>query len=85
MTTTSPGETGRSEPAISLLAARGGRSAAGVVSLDDGNGHGTLLESIRVLALDDTLSLVQRSLDFDVDDVEGVIAGWIACTPRPTR
>lgn len=54
------------------LAVRGERFAALAVTIDYGNGM--LRETIHVVALDATLSLVQRGLDFDVDDVDGALA-----------
>ena len=45
---------------------------AGTIRLDFGNGW--LRESVIVLALDVTLSLVQRVVEFDLDDVDGAMA-----------
>jgi hypothetical protein len=55
-----------------ILAVRGERYAAVVFQIDYGNGM--LFESIHVLALDATLNLVQRQVDFDRDDVDGATA-----------
>ena len=64
---------GRPEFAVTqILAVRGDRFVAARVRLDYGNGM--LFESIHVLALDATLSLSQREVDFDLDDVDGAIA-----------
>jgi hypothetical protein len=68
-------ETGAGRPQFvvrEILGVRGDRFAAGVVDLDYGNGM--MFESIHVIGLDDTLSLMYRSLDFDVDDIDGAIA-----------
>jgi hypothetical protein len=54
------------------LAVRGERFAAVAVQTDFGNGM--LLETINVIGLDATLSLVQRQVQFDRDDVDGAIA-----------
>ena len=64
-------ETGVGQPRLQheILGVRGERFAAAVVTLDYGNGM--LFESIHLLALDAALRLVQRVVDFDVDDVEG--------------
>lgn len=51
---------------------RGERFAAIVLQIDYGNGMVT--ESIHAFGLDATLSLVQRDIDFDLDDVEGAVA-----------
>jgi hypothetical protein len=55
-----------------ILGVRGERFAAAAVTLDYGNGM--LFESIHLLALDATLTLVQRNVDFDIDDIEGANA-----------
>lgn len=57
---------------LETLAVRGERFAAIVLQIDYGNGMVT--ESIHVFGLDATLSLVQRDIDFDLDDVDGAIA-----------
>jgi hypothetical protein len=54
------------------LAVRGERFAALAVRIDYGNGM--LFESIHAIALDPTLNLLQRSFDFDRDDLDGAIA-----------
>jgi hypothetical protein len=51
---------------------RGKRFTAIVLQIDCGNGMVT--ESIHVFGLDATLSLVQRDVDFDLDDMDGAIA-----------
>ena len=67
-------QTGAGQPRWDLetLAVRGERFAAVVVQIDYGNGMVT--ESIHVVGLDATLTLVQRDVDFDVDDMDGAIA-----------
>jgi hypothetical protein len=55
-----------------ILAVRGERLAVGRAGVDYGNGFTT--ESVQVLQLDATLTLVQRSVHFDVDDLAGAIA-----------
>jgi hypothetical protein len=63
---------GRPEFAFEVLAVRGERFAAVALQVDYGNGMVT--ESIHVVALDATLSVACRGIDFDLDDVEGAIA-----------
>jgi len=67
-------ETGAGEPRFQgeILGVRGERFAAVVVTVDYGNGM--LFESIHLVALDATLSLVQRVIDFDVEDVDSANA-----------
>ena len=67
-------ETGAGRPRFDdeILAVRGERYVAGTIRLDFGNGW--LRESVIVLALDVTLSLVQRVVEFDLDDVDGAMA-----------
>lgn len=68
-------QTGAGRPAFEVsevLAVRGDRFAAARIRIDYGNGM--LLEAIHVLALDATLRLTQREVDFDLDDVDGAIA-----------
>ena len=67
-------ETGAGRPRFDdeILAVRGERYVAGMVRLDFGNGW--LRESILVMALDVTLGLVQRVVEFDLDDVDGAMA-----------
>ena len=68
-------QTGAGRPefeVLEILAVRGDRFAAALVRLDYGNGM--LFESIHVLALDATLSLAQREIDFDLDDIDGAMA-----------
>jgi hypothetical protein len=67
-------ETGAGQPRFQheTLAVRGERFALVVVTLDYGNGM--LFESIHLLALDLTMRLVERVIDFDVDDVDGANA-----------
>jgi hypothetical protein len=55
-----------------ILAVRGDRLVAALIRIDYGNGM--LLEAIHVFALDATLRLGQREVDFDHDDVDGAIA-----------
>jgi hypothetical protein len=55
-----------------VVAARGERLAACRAGVDYGNGFMT--ESIQVLELDATLTLVQRVVTFDVDELDGAIA-----------
>ena len=57
---------------LETLAVRGERFAAVAVQTDYGNGM--LRESIDVIGLDATLSMMQRQVDFDRDDVDGAIA-----------
>ena len=57
---------------LEILAVRGERFAAIVLQIDYGNRMVT--ESIHVFGLDATLSLVQRDIDFDLDDVNGAVA-----------
>lgn len=54
------------------LAVRGERFAAVAIQTDYGNGM--LTEYIGVIGLDATLSLMQREVDFDRDDIGGAIA-----------
>jgi hypothetical protein len=67
-------ETGAGRPRfqVEILAVRGDRFAAARLQIDYGNGM--LFESIHVVALDATLSLGQRAVEFDIDDVDGAIA-----------
>jgi hypothetical protein len=67
-------ETGAGRPRFQaeILAVRGDRFAAALLQLDYGNG--SLFESIHVVALDATLSLAQRAVEFDIDDADGAIA-----------
>jgi hypothetical protein len=67
-------ETGAGRPRFQaeILAVRGDRFVAALLQLDYGDG--SLWESIHVWALDATLSLAQRAVDFDIDDVDGAIA-----------
>ena len=72
---TSLWDTGGGEPRFTMhevIAVRGDRIATCRVSADYLNGWTT--ESIQVLELDATLSLLRRDLDFDVDDVDAAIA-----------
>jgi hypothetical protein len=55
-----------------IVAVRGERLAVCRAGVDYGNGWTT--ESIQVLQLDATLTLVQRSVHFDADDLDGAIA-----------
>ena len=57
---------------LETLAVRGERFAAIVLKIDYGNGMVT--ESIHVFGFDATLSLLQRDVDFDLDDVDGAVA-----------
>ncbi len=57
---------------LNVLAVRGERFAAALVCIDYGNGM--LRESIQVLALDASLSLLQRQVDFDTEDIDAAIA-----------
>ena len=54
------------------LAVRGERFAA--VAVQTVYGNGMLLETINVIGLDATLSLRQRQVNFDRDDVDAAIA-----------
>jgi hypothetical protein len=68
-------QTGAGQPEFvvsQILAVRGDRFVAALIRIDYGNGM--LLESAHVLALDATLRLAQREIDFDVDDIDGAIA-----------
>jgi hypothetical protein len=72
---TSLWDTGGGEPRFTMheiLAVRGDRIAACRVSADYPNGWTT--ESIEVLELDASLSLLRRMFDFDHDDVDAAIA-----------
>ena len=66
------GTAGQPRWELETLAVRGERFAAMAVQTDYGNGM--LTETINVNALDATLSLLQRQVDFDRDDVDGAIA-----------
>jgi hypothetical protein len=71
---TSIWDTGGGQPRFTMheiLAVRGDRIAACRVSVDSPNGWTT--ESIQVLELDASLSLVRRMRDFDRDDVDAAI------------
>ena len=57
---------------LETLAVRGEQFAAIVLKIDYGNGMVT--EYIHVFGFDATLSLVQRDVDFDLDDVDGAVA-----------
>ena len=57
---------------LKILAVRGDRFVAGLVRIDYGDGM--LFESIHILALDPTLSLMQREVDFDPQDSDAAIA-----------
>ena len=68
-------DTGAGRPRFTvheILAVRGDRTAACRLSTDYPNGWTT--ESIQVVRLDASLSLMQRKIDFDHDDLEGAIA-----------
>ena len=68
-------DTGAGRPRLTvheILAVRGDRLAACKVEVDYGNGF--LREFIHVLELDASLTLLQRTFDFDVDDVDRAIA-----------
>jgi hypothetical protein len=67
-------QTGAGEPRweSNPLAVRGERFAALAVRVDYGNGM--LGDSVQVVGLDVTLSLVQRLVDFDIEDVDGATA-----------
>ena len=67
--TGAPGQP-RFEP--ETLAVRGERFAA--VAVRTVYGNGMVLETINVIGLDATLSLRQRQVNFDRDDVDGAIA-----------
>jgi len=54
------------------VAVPGERFAASVLEIDYGDGM--ISETLVVLALDPTLRLIQRTVEFDVDDVDGAIA-----------
>jgi len=57
---------------VETLAVRGERFAVIGIEIDYGNGM--LAESVHVFGLDATLSLLQRDVDFDLDDLDGAIA-----------
>ena len=65
------GAGGRPRFEAETLAVRGERFAVIGIQIDYGNGM--LTESIHVFGLDPTLSMLQRDLDFDLDDVDGAI------------
>jgi hypothetical protein len=68
-------ETGAGRPrwtVRAVLAVRGDRLAAQSIELDYGNGF--TWESITLIELDAGLSLMQRAVDFDVDDVDAAVA-----------
>jgi hypothetical protein len=67
-------QTGAGQPRwkTETLAVRGERFAALAVETDYGNGM--LLDSIIVIGLDATLSMVQRQVDFNLDDLDRAIA-----------
>jgi hypothetical protein len=68
-------QTGAGRPEFAaprILAVRGDRFVAALIRIDYGNGM--LLEAVHVFALDATLSLAQREIDFDVDEVDAAIA-----------
>jgi hypothetical protein len=67
-------QTGAGQPrwSIEILAVRGERFAAVAILTDYGNGM--LSDAIDVIGLDATLSLMQRQVTFDRDDVDGAIA-----------
>ena len=50
------------------------RYAQGAVAVQTDFGNGMLRENLQVIGLDATLSLLQRQVDFDIDDVDGAIA-----------
>jgi hypothetical protein len=56
---------------LEILAVRGDRFVAGLVRIDYGDGM--LFESIHILALDPTLTLMQREVDFDPEDIDAAI------------
>lgn len=53
------------------LGVRGDRFAACRLNLDDGNGW--VHESVIVIGLDSTLTMVQLLIDFEPEDVDGAI------------
>jgi len=57
---------------MKTLAVRGERFAAIAMEVDYGNGM--TIESIHIFGLDPSASLLQREVDFDLDDVDGAIA-----------
>ena len=68
-------DTGAGQPRFTVhrvLAVRGDRLAVCWLEADYGNGW--TWESIEVMELDTTLTLIQRMVDFDVDDVDAAIA-----------
>jgi hypothetical protein len=68
-------QTGAGEPRFAVqgvLAVRDDRFAASRLDVDYGNGF--VAESIHVIGLDPTLTLVQAASDYDVDDVDEAIA-----------
>jgi hypothetical protein len=63
---------GRPQIEAETVAVRGERFAAIRIQVDYGNGM--LSGSIHVFGLDETLSKLQRDVDFDLDDVDNAIA-----------
>ena len=59
-------------PCGEIIAVRGERLVAARLAVDYDIGF--VLEAIQVLELDATVTRVQRAFDFDVDDVDTVIA-----------
>ena len=51
---------------------RGERFAACALEIDYGNGM--ISETLHVIGLDPTMRRIQRTVEFDLDDVEGAIA-----------
>jgi hypothetical protein len=75
MTVASLWDTGAGRPRFTVHetpAVRGDRLAAGKVEIVYGNGW--TLEAIQLMELDSTLTMLQRYVDFDVDDIDGAIA-----------
>jgi hypothetical protein len=57
---------------LETVAVRGERFAACVLEIDYGNGM--VSETLHVVGLDPTMRLMQRTIEFDVDDVDGANA-----------
>ena len=66
------GAAGQPQWDLETLAVRGERFAAMLLKIDYGNQMVT--ESVHILGLDATLSVVQCDIDFDLDDMDAVIA-----------
>jgi hypothetical protein len=68
-------EVGSGHPRFALretVAVRDERFAACVLEIDYGNGM--ISETLHVIGLDPTMRLIQRTVEFDTDDVDGAVA-----------